>query len=683
MTAASAIDDRTAAAIRSAITAASRGQLAEACAIGERALGEGGDIVALNAMLGMLRRQSGNLEASIGHLQAAYTARPVDLKIATNLAMALAEASRSEDALGLLTDKLVASDHSMQLERLRGFLRQGLADHAGAVNSYERVVTAFPKDGEAWNNLGNARRCAGDFEGSIAALKRADELVPHSPPIRLNLALAIGFAGDPDESERQLRQLADEFPSETPPLRELHALLKEQQRDKEALAAIEEAVRRNPSSVDLLLALGSHQSQMQNYDAAEAAYRNAISVEPTNGMAYLGLALVHELTNRVQELHELIQDAEGRYLDVGSLNFIRAIGFRRQKQFKEGLKALDLVPETMESPRRAHLQGQLLQGAGRHDEAFAVFEQMNRLTADDPMQPEQRGALYREHIRNQSELLTPQLVSGWRAEACRDSTPSPVFLVGFPRSGTTLLDTMLMGHPEIEVLEEEPTVREAAKLFLQVTELPNADDERIRAARDIYWDVAKSRTPLKPGNLLIDKNPLAMNELPVVLRLFPEARIILALRHPCDAVLSCFITNFRPNEGMASFLRLETAAELYDLSFSYFERAQQLLKLPMHSVVYERVVADRERELKALFGFLGLDWHAQVLEHEETAKGRGRIKTASYSQVVEPIYSRAAGRWQHYRKHLEPILPVLRPWVEKFGYSLDDPGKFPSGSIAL
>jgi hypothetical protein len=129
---------------------------------------------------------------------------------------------------------------------------------------------------------------------------------------------------------------------------------------------------------------------------------------------------------------------------------------------------------------------------------------------------------------------------------------------------------------------------------------------------------------------------------------------------------------------MASFLELDTAAELYDLSFRYFERAQQLFQIAQHTVVYERVVADRERELKQLFQFLGLDWHDQVLDHETTAKGRGRIKTASYSQVIEPIYTRAAGRWWNYRRQLEPVLPILAPWVEKFGYSLDDPEKFPS-----
>ena len=168
----------------------------------------------------------------------------------------------------------------------------------------------------------------------------------------------------------------------------------------------------------------------------------------------------------------------------------------------------------------------------------------------------------------------------------------------------------------------------------------------------------------------VDKNPLAMNALPFIRRLFPDARIILALRHPCDVVLSCYVTNFRLNDGMANFVHLETAAELYDVSFRHLEHVQSLMPMPMHTVVYEKVVQDRATELRSLFDFLGLDWHDAVLDHQSTALERGRIKTASYAQVVEPIYKRSAGRWQNYRKHLEPIFPILRPWVEKFGYEL-------------
>jgi hypothetical protein len=352
------------------------------------------------------------------------------------------------------------------------------------------------------------------------------------------------------------------------------------------------------------------------------------------------------------------------------MNFIRAFDHRRAKRFAEGLAAMEQVPDDLETSRRAHLMGQLLEGVGRYDEAFEAFTQMNELMSSQGPRPEQRAASYRNMLRARNEAMTEEWVRRWRPEIQQDPRPAPVFLVGFPRSGTTLLDTMLMGHPSIEVLEEEPTLHKAFELFPNYEDVPTAPDEQIRLARDAYFATAASRTPLKPGNLLVDKNPLAMNAVPFIRRLFPDARIILALRHPCDVVLSCYVTNFRLNDGMANFVKLDTAAELYDISFRYLERVQELMPTPTHTVVYENVVADRDRELRALFDFLQLDWHDAVLDHQSTALSRGRIKTASYAQVVEPIYKRSAGRWENYRKHVEPAIPLLRPWAEKFGYEI-------------
>ena len=452
MTATSLLDDQTTSAIREAISAASRGSIAKACEIGERALAGGGDVAALNAMLGMLRCRSGSLDAGIQHLLVAHAAQPTDQKIATNLATALAEFGRHREALDLLTEGLALTDTSMHLERLRGFLAQTLEDFPTAIRSYERVVAAVPSDWEAWNNLGNARRLVGDFEGSVEALQRAAELEPGSPPVLLNLALAIGAAGDLQESEKRLRALAAEFSGEPRPLLELHALLKEQARDDEALEAIEAAVQRDPESIASRLALGSQQLLLHHYDAAETTYAQVVATEPANDLANIGLAMVYELNNRTEDLSRLAQGAEARGVEPVPLNFIRALNFRREKRFEEGLRVLDQVPDNFETSRRAHLLGQLLEGAGRYDEAFVAFTRMNEISSDGSSHGEERGAKYRATVRNQFDMLTPDWLGDLRDETKVDDRPSPVFLVGFPRSGTTLLDTMLMGHPQIEVL---------------------------------------------------------------------------------------------------------------------------------------------------------------------------------------------------------------------------------------
>jgi hypothetical protein len=251
-----------------------------------------------------------------------------------------------------------------------------------------------------------------------------------------------------------------------------------------------------------------------------------------------------------------------------------------------------------------------------------------------------------------------------------DGPKTHVFLLGFPRSGTTLLDTILMGHPGATVLEEQPPLYLVDEAIGGFAAIPELDDAGILAARARYFEEVEKIEPLDRDTLLIDKSPLFLHEAPLIQRLFPRARFILALRHPCDVVLSCFMSNFKLNTATSSFLRIEDAADLYDLTFRHWETARSLLPLTVHPIVYEHLIEDVEREVRPLFDFLGLDWHEEALDHTRTAKSRGLITTASYSQVAEPIYRRAAGRWQRYRAHLDPILPVLEPWVEKFGYTL-------------
>jgi tetratricopeptide (TPR) repeat protein len=666
----SPINDVTAVAIRQALAAASAGRLADACAVGERALVQGGDVAALNAMLGMLRSKAGDHARALEHLRAANKAHPRDPVIANNLAQELIYLERQSEALDVLTDDVVAGDRSGQLLKLRAFLAQMTDNFDLAISGYRQVVEREPDDCESWNNLGNAYQSAGQFDSAIEALRKASELDPEAAPIKLNLSRALVAAGDWDEAEVELRKMAEDFPDDSLPLRELHAILKQEGRDNEALEAIEAAVERAPEDVALVLGLASHLSNMLQSSRSEAAYRRVLELDPDNALAHIGVAVCLDLTNRTDDLSSLVKEAEALGVGPNALNFIRAIDHKRAKRFAEGVAALEQVPGDLEDARRAHIMGQLLEGLGRYDEAFDSYTLMNELMSKQSKPPEERAAGYRKVLRDRISEMTPEWVGRWRLEEKKDPRPSPVFLMGFPRSGTTLLDTMLMGHPRIEVLEEEPTLHKAFDIFRDYESMPEADDDNIQAARDAYFAKAGSLTPLKPGNLLVDKNPLAINAVPFIRRLFPDARIILALRHPLDVLLSCYVTNFTLNDGMANFVKLEWGAEMYDLSFRYFARTQELMPTPAHAVVYENVVANRDKELRALFDFLELDWHDAVLDHEKTAKARGRIKTASYAQVVEPLYNRSAGRWQKFRKHLEPIIPVLKPWIDKFGYEV-------------
>jgi hypothetical protein len=312
----------------------------------------------------------------------------------------------------------------------------------------------------------------------------------------------------------------------------------------------------------------------------------------------------------------------------------------------------------------------MLEGLGDHDAAFAAFARMNARQAEDPSQPLLRAKTLRDQLRKQLEQTSAEWIRSWKAPAVKSPRPAPVFLVGFPRSGTTLLDTMLMGHPDVDVMEERPVLNNLGTALGGFEKLADLDEGQVREAQGQYFEAAARHVELRDGALLVDKSPLHLNNVPFIHRLFPDARFILALRHPADSVLSCYASNFRLNSSMANFLRLDTAAEFYDLKFRTWENARALLPIEVHTIAYEQLVDDPEAELRRLSEALGLSWRDEMLDHRKTAAARGVITTASYAQVTEPIYQRSVGRWERYRKHLEPILPVLAPWAEKFGYKI-------------
>ena len=667
------IDNRTRDAIRNALASAQRGDVATACRLGEEALISGGDPGPLNAMLGMLRAHAGDVSAAVNHLRLAQEARPHDTTIACNLIAALIDLDQMRDALSIASKELAEADSSLRIARYRGFLAQSLEQFETAVAAYEFVVERAPDDFESWNNLGNSRDGVGDIDGSIAALKMAVSLNPMAAPTRINLARALVDAGTLDEAIDLLRGTAADFPHDPKPLVELSGVFRRQGRDVDVLAALNEALQRAPGEVELLLAVGKESGSQLAFDDAQQAFDKALVIEPDNAEALVGLAMMYERINREDELPGLIVTATERHVDVGAVEFIRALDHRRSGRHREGLAALKRAPAELAPVRHANLEGQFLDRLGDPAGAFAAFAEMNRQLAEDGSDAGLRAQQFRDHLARDRETVTSPWYQKWTKPEPTDGRPSPAFLVGFPRSGTTLLDTMLMGHPDVEVMEEEPALHAVRRQFPTIDALASFDQAQLDAARDDYFREAAKFATLQPGKLLVDKHPLHMNNVPLIHRLFPDAKFILAMRHPCDVLLSCYMTSFRQNNAMVNFLDLQDGAALYDLSFSMWHRSIETLPIHHHMVRYEAMVTDSEAQLRPLIDYLGIEWKSGLLDHQSTARARGLITTASFAQVVQPIYQRAAGRWLRYRPHLEPVFPVLSPWVQRYGYSLEDP----------
>jgi tetratricopeptide (TPR) repeat protein len=494
-------------------------------------------------------------------------------------------------------------------------------------------------------------------------------MAPDAAPALINLGRAYRDAGQPEKAETLLRKMADDFPEDPQPLIDLHDLLKTQAREDEILEVVDRALTLKPNDVELLLARARHFGATHDMAKAEKDFRRALAIDPINSDGFVGLTTVYE-HSQAEKLEDLAQEAERLGVERNALNLVRAFAHRRARRYEEGVAALALVDEAFEGPRQEHVRGQLLEGLGDYNGAFEAFERMNQAHSDEPSNPLERAARLRGLLSDQLAQTTSEWFESWKAASIEPEGRSPVFLVGFPRSGTTLLDTILMGHPDTVVMEEQPVINRLKAELGGFQAISLMDEAAIRKAQRRYFEIAAEYADLSTGSVLVDKLPLLLNEAALIHRLFPEALFLFAQRHPVDVLTSCYVANFNLNDAMCNFLRLDTAAEFYDLTMKTWENARKVLPLNVHTVVYEEMVQDPPAVLRPVVEAIWLDWHDDMLDHTKTAAERGQIKTASYAQVTQPIYTRSVGRWQNYREHLEPILPVLAPWIEKFGYTV-------------
>ncbi|MEM7771218.1 MAG: sulfotransferase, partial [Cyanobacteria bacterium P01_A01_bin.37] len=253
----------------------------------------------------------------------------------------------------------------------------------------------------------------------------------------------------------------------------------------------------------------------------------------------------------------------------------------------------------------------------------------------------------------------------------------PVFLVGFPRSGTTLLAQILDSHPKIQVLHEKPVLQSVMnEISIDMVYRPDAilalNIEKIHDLRNTYFEEVNKYLSLNQDSVLIDKNPFNLANAGIIHRIFPNAKFIFAMRHPYDACQSCFMQHFGMNDALSSFYTLEDSAILYTKLMTLWEQLRTALKLQVFESRYERLVNNLEESLKPLLSFMDLEWNNSVANYREYAKTqKGKIHTPSYSQIVQPLYKDATYRWKRYKKHLEPVIPLLAPHAQRLGYPTD------------
>lgn len=611
-------------AIKAAADALRQRQFLAALAAAQQGLASAPDEPALLGIAALALLQLDRRSEAIPLLRRQIAVVPDDSAARFNLATALTSTGAADEA------RSIALDHRGHrgLARLAGYFHQQDGNWADAIDAYRVALAAAPHDWESWNNLGNCLANAGERIQAIEAFEASINASPYPslPEIFLNLSQAL----DPVV-----------------------------QRDAR-LRNAEEAVRRFPEHHQVRIELGLAQAAAGQLDAARETLKSAAAVEKHFGEARIELGLLLENQNRLDDLDILIAESEA--VDPRpELAFLKAWSLRRRERFDEADREASLIPETVNPLRTAQVRAEIAERLGRSEEAFAHFAAMN--LASRAAHPPGSGVTYRMEIERQTAEMNAPLQS---VPAEPDAPQDPVFIVGSPRSGTTLLDTLLTALPELQVFEEQPMLSTVEAEFPDLSR--ESDPKRVRAARQRYYTLAEGLEGPLAGRRLVDKMPLHMTHMPVIQRLFPDAAIVLVERHPCDAVLSCFMANFAPNHAMRSYTDLDEAARTYSAIFTNFDRARELLPLNLHRVRYERMIGDLEGEMRPLLSFLGLEWRDAVLDNQKQAASRGAVRTASYAQIGQPLYQRAVGRWQRYAKQLEPVLPVLQPWIDRLGY---------------
>ena len=514
--------------------------------------------------------------------------------------------------------------------------------------------------------------------GSLAAEDRPGDAAIPQPELESLEALrrAGRFEDAIAQAERRLRQA----PHDTAAWSDLAETLSAARRPEHALVAWDRALALAPDAPDLLCGKGRVLQGLARVEEAKALYRRALAHEPERYDAAFSLALLAVEAGDWEEAGRWAAPLQARHPDAPGLAWLGArvaMGRGDAAAAQSQLAALSRDPRLGPDQRADALLmfAGALDALGRRSEAFeaAVAGKaiQRRLFAERAGARE--GAVARfERVAAWFRSADP---APWRTAPAE--TPAPgqpaghAFLVGFPRSGTTLLEQALAGHSRVAALEEAPTLAAAHAEFMSSPEglarlarLSTAEAEPWRAR---YWAKVAARGGDVEGRLFLDKAPAGTVDLPLVAKLFPQARILFAVRDPRDVTLSCLRNNFQLNAMTYAFTDLREAAACYAACMALAEIYRAVLPLAWLDVRHEALIDEFEPGLAAICAFLGLEPEAAMADVAGTARVRS-VRTPSAVQVRAGLNQKGVRRWRAYERELAPALPALGPWIGRFGY---------------
>ena len=397
------------------------------------------------------------------------------------------------------------------------------------------------------------------------------------------------------------------------------------------------------------------------------------------------LATLYEQVGRLDEALAAIDACIALAPNAPEPKLVRGRILRRLRRFDDALEMLQPIAASNGHPvLRAEASTEICyihDAAGEYERAIEAIDLAHTLVRALPQAPVlfQKAAANNTALSSLAASVSQDRLQAW---AQRETRPLPrvggiAHLIGFPRSGTTLLEQCLDAHPRIVASPERlvfsrdifPKLCKAGGGPLTLETLDSSPTHVLDTERERYLDFMEQTLGAPMGDRIhIDKNPNHTSLLPGLLRLFPESKFIVALRDPRDVVTSCVLRTFRLTEFSSMLTSWSTACELYAVEMGAWLRYRAALQDGQWvEVRYEDTVADFERESRRAIDGLELPWDDVVLEYRERTRHK-LVNSPTQTEVRQPIYTSAIGRWQHYRKHLEPHMHVLQPFIDTFGY---------------
>ncbi|HEX9964201.1 MAG TPA: sulfotransferase [Allosphingosinicella sp.] len=499
-------------------------------------------------------------------------------------------------------------------------------------------------------------------------------------PMVLNLAAwRREEAGDYAGAHRMLQRALAIAPGDVMVLGAIGAVLRKEHRLDEALAVLDRVVAAEPRHSAAWLERGYTLEALRSEAGAIESYARAAALDPNLAPALGKLA---DIAARKGDRESAAAYA-ARALAVDPSNpaatFALAameIETREPAQAAARLEALlaGTIPPD-DRTRALTLLGDALDRQDRCAEAFQAWDKAQRnfrsaycaLLAPGPGRPSHRSFI--ETIAAQVES-SPPAARPDPVPQVAGAAAGHVFLLGYPRSGTTLVENILASAAEVVALEERDTLADTDEILVAndgtMPDLDSIGPDLLADLRLRYWARVRAMAGDVTGRVFVDMNPFNGIKLPIVARLFPDARILIMRRDPRDVILSCYRINFTPSPAAYAFSELEEAARHYDALMRLTETCRERLPLAFHEVWYHRLVADFEPTVRAMAEFVGLAWTDEFHAFDKTARSRG-VRTASATQVRRGLYD-GGGRWRRYGEQLAPALPILAPWVERFGF---------------